>query len=153
MIISSLHASVAIQEDKGGGGGNSLVEEEEEDGDDDDDDDDDSIASLFDVESSEGDKVVDSAEVAAADDDEAAAPEASEPLEVEAEGVFGDVAFEDGVVRLGDATVVAFALSESLFVERETTSALYPDTVCVTRLSNKSRFRNKEYVKTPFDSY
>ena len=152
MIISSLHASVAIQEDKGGGGGNSLVEEEEEeeDGDDDNDDDDDSIASLFDVESSEGDKVVDSAEVAAADDDEAAA---SEPLEVEAEGVFGDVAFEDGVVRLGDATVVAFALSESLFVERETTSALYPDTVCVTRLSNKSRFRNKEYVKTPFDSY
>jgi hypothetical protein len=60
-------------------------------------------------------------------------------------GDFGDVGFAEGVVaRLTvDATVVAFAFRESLFVERETTSALYPETVCVTRFSNKSLFRNK----------
>ena len=69
-------------------------------------------------------------------------------------GDFGDVGFAEGVARLAvDATVTAFAFRESLFVERDTTSALYPETVCVTRFSNKSLFRNKAYVKTPFDSY
>ena len=126
---------MAIQEDKGGGGGREDSPDKDEE---------------FTASPREVDSLEDELEGGLGATGDAALPPGAAAL---LEGVEGDF----GVLKVGmgrlEIVVVAFAFNESLLEDRETTSALYAETVCVVKFSNRSRFLNKAYVKTPFESY
>ena len=133
--MSNLHESVAIQEDKGGGGGREDSPDKDEE---------------FTASPREVDSLEDELEGGLGATGDAALPPGAAALVAGVVGDFGEL--EVGMGRV-EFVVVAFAFNESLLEDRETTSALYPETVCVIKFSNRSRFLNKAYVNTPFESY